>query len=52
MCCRRTVPNANIITHLEPLDDPASFDDIGLDRPGAESATPASTTAAQDHAPR
>lgn len=26
------VPHVNVITHLEPLEDPASFDDIELDR--------------------
>lgn len=29
---RQALPNTNIITHLEPLDDPASFEDIELDR--------------------
>jgi cation diffusion facilitator family transporter len=26
------VPNCSVLTHLEPLEDPRSFDDIGLDR--------------------
>jgi cation diffusion facilitator family transporter len=29
---RRAIPNASILTHLESLDDPASWDDIPLDR--------------------
>ncbi|MGE5786864.1 MAG: cation diffusion facilitator family transporter [Myxococcales bacterium] len=29
---RRAVPNASVFTHLEAIDDPASFDDIELDR--------------------
>lgn len=29
---REVVPNANVLTHLESLDDPRSFDDEGLDR--------------------
>jgi cation diffusion facilitator family transporter len=29
---RRTLPNANVLTHLESLDDPASWEDISLDR--------------------
>jgi cation diffusion facilitator family transporter len=29
---RRAVPNASVLTHLESLDDPASWDDIQLDR--------------------
>ncbi|MBI5168675.1 MAG: cation transporter [Candidatus Eisenbacteria bacterium] len=32
---RRAVPNVHVLTHLESLDDPASYDDIGLDRPAA-----------------
>lgn len=26
------LPNTNVMTHLEPLDDPRSFEDTGLDR--------------------
>ena len=26
------IPNANVMTHLEALEDPASFADVGLDR--------------------
>jgi cation diffusion facilitator family transporter len=26
------VPNLTVLTHLEPLDDPASWEDLGLDR--------------------
>lgn len=29
---REAVPGASVITHLEPVEDPASFDDAGLDR--------------------
>jgi cation diffusion facilitator family transporter len=29
---RSTVPNASIDTHIEPISDPASYDDQGLDR--------------------
>jgi cation diffusion facilitator family transporter len=29
---RQILPNATVFTHLEPLDDPASFDDVTLDR--------------------
>jgi hypothetical protein len=30
---RDTLPNVTILTHLESLDDPASYDDITLVRP-------------------
>lgn len=33
---RDTLPNVSILTHLESLDDPASYDDVTLDRPRAE----------------
>jgi divalent metal cation (Fe/Co/Zn/Cd) transporter len=29
---RSLVPNASIDTHIEPISDPASYDDQGLDR--------------------
>jgi len=29
---RAALPNTNVMTHLEPLDDPCSFEDTGLDR--------------------
>ncbi|HRF13740.1 MAG TPA: cation transporter dimerization domain-containing protein, partial [Candidatus Accumulibacter phosphatis] len=29
---RQALPHTSVFTHLEPLDDPASQDDIGLDR--------------------
>jgi cation diffusion facilitator family transporter len=35
---RNTLANANVITHLESLDDAASWDDISLDRPNATSS--------------
>jgi cation diffusion facilitator family transporter len=31
---RRTLPNVTVFTHLESLDDPASWDDVTLDRKG------------------
>lgn len=33
---RDTLPNASVLTHLESLDDPASYDDVTLDRPRVE----------------
>jgi cation diffusion facilitator family transporter len=33
---RRAIPNVSVLTHLESLDDPASWDDMGLDRRGPE----------------
>jgi cation diffusion facilitator family transporter len=33
---RDTLPNVTILTHLESLDDPASYDDVTLDRPRIE----------------
>ena len=35
---RTAIPNANVLTHLESLDDPASWDDVGLDRERPPSA--------------
>ena len=29
---REALPNTNVLTHLEPIEHPASYDDIGLDR--------------------
>ena len=29
---RALVPNANVLTHIEPISDPASYDDQALDR--------------------
>ena len=34
------IPNANVMTHLEALEDPASFADTGLDRAPREAAAP------------
>jgi divalent metal cation (Fe/Co/Zn/Cd) transporter len=28
----RAIPNANVTTHLEPINDPASWNDVDLDR--------------------
>jgi cation diffusion facilitator family transporter len=33
---RSRLPAASVFTHLEPSEDPVSFDDIGLDRHGVE----------------
>jgi divalent metal cation (Fe/Co/Zn/Cd) transporter len=30
---RSLVPNAGVFTHIEPISDPASYDDETLDRP-------------------
>jgi len=35
---RAAVPNVTVLTHLESLDDPASWDDIQLDRSGPAAA--------------
>ena len=35
---RAAIPNANVLTHLESLDDPASWDDVPLDRERPPSA--------------
>jgi cation diffusion facilitator family transporter len=32
---RAALPNVSVLTHLESIEDPASWDDIGLDRGGA-----------------
>ena len=37
---RQAVPNATVITHLESIDDPASWEDIELDRPRSPAAPP------------
>jgi cation diffusion facilitator family transporter len=37
---RATVPNVTVFTHLESLDDPASWDDQHLDRADQETAAP------------
>lgn len=40
---RRALPNISVLTHLESLEDPASWDDLALDRgaePPAEARTP------------
>jgi cation diffusion facilitator family transporter len=34
------IPNANVMTHLEAIEDPASFADEGLDRAPRETAAP------------
>ncbi len=39
---RRALPGVNVATHLESLDDPAAWDDMGLDR--AEEAPPSEET--------
>jgi cation diffusion facilitator family transporter len=30
---RTRIPDTSVFTHLEPIEDPASFEDVGLDRP-------------------
>lgn len=37
---RDAIPNAHVVTHLEPVDDPVSFADEGLDRSPAEGPPP------------
>ncbi|SOD02393.1 cation diffusion facilitator family transporter [bacterium JGI 053] len=40
---RRDVPDATVFTHLEPLEDPVSFEDVRLERPrGQEQRRPES----------
>lgn len=36
---RAVVPNLNVMTHLEPLDDPVSFADTALDRDAGQQET-------------
>jgi cation diffusion facilitator family transporter len=36
---RGKVPNITVFTHLESLDDPASWDDLDIDRPAAKPAS-------------
>ena len=36
----RSLPNANVVTHIEPLDDPASLADAALDRGGTQQLLP------------
>jgi cation diffusion facilitator family transporter len=40
---RAVVPNATVFTHLEPLEDPASFDDIDIERAGDAGRRPGDT---------
>ncbi|MCM2334914.1 MAG: cation-efflux pump, partial [Anaeromyxobacteraceae bacterium] len=35
---RGALPHATVFTHLEALEDPSSWQDEGLDRPGGEAA--------------
>jgi divalent metal cation (Fe/Co/Zn/Cd) transporter len=37
---RAVLPYANVLTHLEPVEDPASFDDETLDRERASPGPP------------
>lgn len=37
---RQVLPNAHVFTHLEPLEDPVSYADKGLDRPKNDAETP------------
>jgi cation diffusion facilitator family transporter len=34
------IPGISVLTHLEPLGDPASWDDVALDRPGGNGQRP------------
>lgn len=34
---RAAIPRLTVLTHLEPIEDPASWDDQGLDRPAGKS---------------
>ncbi len=50
---RTELPDTTVFTHLEPLDDPASWDDVALDRPQqvvSESPASPSPSDAVDHA--
>jgi hypothetical protein len=38
---RTALPHATVFTYLEPLEDPASFADTGLDRPADSTREPA-----------
>ncbi len=38
---RAAIPQVSMLTHLEPLDDPASWEDVALDRAGGPGAPPA-----------
>ena len=33
---RADIPNSTVFTHLEPLEDPVSFEDTRLEREGRE----------------
>jgi cation diffusion facilitator family transporter len=48
---RRAVPNISVLTHLEALEDPASWEDVALDRSG-EPATGAPMARSHFSAPR
>ena len=37
---REVLPHANVLTHLEPIEDPASFDDETLDRESQSAGPP------------
>jgi len=37
---REVLPHANVLTHLEPVEDPASFDDETLDRESSAAGPP------------
>ena len=48
---RRALPNISVLTHLEALEDPASWDDVALDRTG-EPPAPAPAPRDEFSAPR
>jgi len=37
---RTALPGTTVFTHLEPIDDPTSWEDVGLDRAGDEGPAP------------
>jgi cation diffusion facilitator family transporter len=37
---RETIPGLTVFTHLEPIEDPTSWEDIGLDRPARRARSP------------
>ncbi|PLS83357.1 MAG: hypothetical protein CYG59_01515, partial [Chloroflexi bacterium] len=44
----QALPESNILTHLEPLEDPSAFADQGLDRETNKARASATVEAADD----
>ena len=44
----RALPESNVITHLEPLEDPMAFADQGLDRETNSARVPMANAASKD----